>query len=156
MNKINSANAEAKFNTIEDAIEDLNRAMDLAQGSNDKYFESKVYVNRGAAYQKLLAYEKALVDYSKAIQLNDNNPNVFLYRGYLYYQTNEYENALKDFNIVIEIDPKNPYAYYNRGMIFLKQVKDDEACDDFHTACELGNKNGCKMVVANCIDMPNQ
>ena len=141
---------------FEDAIENLNRALDLAQGNNNKLFENKVYVNRGAAYQKLFEFDAALNDYSKAIQLNDNNPNVFLYRGYLYYQTNEYEQAIRDFNIVIEIDPENPFAYYNRGMTFLKQVKSDEACDDFHTACELGNTNACKMVVANCIELPIQ
>lgn len=141
---------------FENAIEDLNRALDLSKGENNKFFENKIYVSRGAAYQKLFAFEQALNDYSKAIQLNDNNPNVFLYRGYLYYQTNEFEEAIKDFNIVIEIDPENPYAYYNRGMAYLKQVKDDEACDDFHTACELGNTNACKMVVVNCIDLPDQ
>ncbi|MBU8892701.1 MAG: tetratricopeptide repeat protein [Bacteroidales bacterium] len=137
---------------FKDAIEDLNRALDLAQGISDKAFENKIYVNRGAAYQKLMAYDEALNDYSKAIQLDDSNPNVFIYRGYLYYQTMEYEEALKDFNTVIEIDPENPFAYYNRGMIYIKQVKDDEACEDFHKACELGNTNACKMVVSRCID----
>jgi len=141
---------------FKDAIEDLNRALDLAQGTNDKLFENKIYVNRGAAYQKLFEYDAALSDYSKAIQLNDNNPNVYLYRGYLYYQTNEYEEALRDFNIAIEIDPANPFAYYNRGMIYLKQVKDVEACDDFHKACELGNNNACRMVISNCIELMRQ
>jgi tetratricopeptide (TPR) repeat protein len=140
----------------EDAIDDLNRALDLTQGSNNKFLENKIYVNRGAAYQKLFKYDAALNDYSKAIQLNDNNPNVFLYRGYLYYQTNEYEEALHDFNIVIEIDPENPFAYYNRGMIHLKQVRDAEACDDFHKACELGNTNACRMVITHCIKLKNQ
>lgn len=140
----------------EDAITDLNRALDLTQGSNNKFLENKIYVNRGAAYQKLFNYDAALNDYSKAIELNDNNPNVFLYRGYLYYQTNEYEEALHDFNIVIEIDPENPFAYYNRGMIHLKQVKDAEACDDFHKACELGNTNACRMVITHCIKLQNQ
>ncbi len=140
----------------EEAIENLNRALDLSQGTNDKFLENKIYVNRGAAYQKLLNYDAALSDYSKAIQLNDNNPNVFLYRGYLYYQTNEYEEALRDFDIVIEIDPENPFAYYNRGMIHLKQVKDAEACDDFHKACELGNNNACRMVITHCIKLKNQ
>ncbi|MCB2194783.1 MAG: tetratricopeptide repeat protein [Bacteroidetes bacterium] len=140
----------------EDAIDDLNRALDLSKGSNDKLLENKIYVNRGAAYQKLLKYDAALSDYSKAIQLNDNNPNVFLYRGYLFYKTNEYEEALRDFNIVIEIDPENPFAYYNRGMIHLKQVKDAEACDDFHKACELGNTNACRMVITHCIKLKNQ
>lgn len=136
-----------------DAIEDLNRALDLAKGSNNKIFENKVYVNRGAAYQKLYQYDEALNDYSTAIQLNDSNPNVFLYRGYLYYQTNEYPEALKDFDAVINIDPENPFAYYNRGMIYFKEEESDKACDDFHKACELGNNNACRMVISHCIEI---
>ncbi|MFC2103989.1 tetratricopeptide repeat protein [Bacteroidota bacterium] len=141
---------------FENAIEDLNRALDLAQGLNNKMFENKVYVNRGASYQKLLNNDAALNDYSKAIQLNNKNPNVYLYRGFLHYQNNDYPQALNDFNAVIDLDPENPFAYYNRGMIFLKQDMEDEACDDFHNACELGNTNACKMVIGNCIELPSQ
>jgi len=135
-----------------DAIENFNRALDLAYDTKDTYFKSKIYVNRGAAYQKLFNYDAALNDYSQAIQINENNPNVFMYRGYLYYQNNEYEQALSDFNTVIEIDPENPYAYYNRGMIHLKQADDVKACEDFHKACELGNNNACKVVMNRCIE----
>ena len=136
-----------------DAIVDLNRALDLAQGLNNSFLENKIYVNRGAAYQKLFEYDAALNDYSKAIQLNDNNPNVFMYRGFLYYKNNEYEQALVDFNTVIDIDPQNPFAYYNRGMIYLKQDNEDKACEDFHKSCELGNNNACKVVMTRCIEL---
>lgn len=145
-----------KKNKFDNAIEDLNRALDLAQGLNNKNLESKIYANRGAAYQKLLENESALNDYSKAIQLDNTNPNVYLYRGFLHYQNDDHPEALKDFNAVIEIDPKNPFAYYNRGMINFKQGKQLEACDDFHNACELGNTNACKMVINHCIKLKNQ
>lgn len=139
-----------------DALEDLNRALDLAQGLNDKIFENKIYVNRGAAYQKLFQDEDALNDYSKAIQLNDKNPNVYLYRGFLYYQSNNFPEALTDFDAAIELDPENPFAYYNRGMINFKQDNTVEACDDFHKACELGNTNACKMVITHCVQLQSQ
>lgn len=136
-----------------DAIENLNRAIDLAYDAKDTFFKSKIYVNRGAAYQKLFNYDAALNDYSQAIQLNENNPNVYMYRGFLYYQSNEYDQALSDFNTVIEIDPENPFAYYNRGMVHLKQAEDAKACEDFHKSCELGNNNACKVVMTRCIEL---
>ncbi len=138
---------------FEDAIDDLNRALDLGKGEYGNEFSSKVLVNRGAAHQKLFNYDAALNDYSEAIMLNPKNSEVYLYRGFLYYQREEYDIALKDFNNTIDLDPDNPFAYYNRGMIYLKLQKEDEACDDFHTSCELGNMNACKMVVGTCIDL---
>lgn len=137
----------------EDAIEDLNRAMDLAQGEYDENFKSDILTNRGAAYQKLVNYDAATNDYSEAISLNPSNSNAFLYRGFLYYQQDEFQMAMEDFNSAIEIDPENPFSYYNRGMVYLKLQKEDEACDDFHTACERGNTNACKMVVSRCIEL---
>ncbi len=144
-----------KKGKFEDAIEDLNRALDLSQGMNDKLFENKIYINRGAAYQKLMQNDAALNDYSKAILLYDDNPDVYLYRGVLYYQQNDHPEALKDFDEVIKLDPENPFAYYNRGMIYLKQEIMDKACDDFHNACELGNTNACRQVITHCIEIKN-
>ena len=100
----------------EDAIEDLNRALDLGKGEYDNKFNSTIYVNRGVAYQKMMNNDAALNDYSKAILLDDKNSEVYLYRGFLYYKQEEYETAMNDFNTVIEIDPENPFAYYNRGI----------------------------------------
>ena len=60
-------------------------------------------MNRGAAYQKLLETDAALSDYSKAIQLDKTNANVYLYRGFLYYKRNDHPEALKDFNAAIDL-----------------------------------------------------
>ncbi|HAN20031.1 MAG: hypothetical protein A2X13_04900 [Bacteroidetes bacterium GWC2_33_15] len=138
---------------FEDAIDDLNRALDLNSQKNDKEFENMVYVNRGAAYQKLFENEKALQDYSKAIEMNPDNPNVYMYRGVLYYQNNEFNEAILDFNKTLEIDEQNHFAYYNRGMAYLKLDDNDKSCRDFHKACELGNTNACKMVVSRCLNL---
>ncbi|OFX83851.1 MAG: hypothetical protein A2W99_02785 [Bacteroidetes bacterium GWF2_33_16] len=137
---------------FENAIEDLNLAFDLNKSTNNKELENMVYVNRGAAYQKLFEKDKALADYSKAIEQNPDNPNVYMYRGFLYYQNNEFTEAIEDFNTVLDIDEQNPYAYYNRGMTYIKMEDNDKACQDFHKACQLGNYNACKMIVSRCMN----
>ncbi len=136
----------------DEAIEDLNRAIDLGKGEYGDEFNSTVLVSKGAAYQRLEDYNNALNDYSKALILNPKNAEAYLYRGFLYYQQEDYQTAMGDFNQALEIDPENPFAYYNRGMIYLKLKQEDEACDDFHNACERGNTNACKMVMIHCID----
>ena len=134
------------------AVQDFNLALNLNKSTNNKELENMIYVNRGAAYQKLFEKDKALVDYSKAIEQNPDNPNVYMYRGFLYYQNNEFVDAINDFNIVLEIDEQNPYAFYNRGMAYLKLEDNDKACMDFHKSCELGNTNACRMIVSRCLN----
>jgi tetratricopeptide (TPR) repeat protein len=131
------------------AIEHVNKAQGLSK-NNDKLL-NKIFVTKGAAYQKLQDNEKALINYSKALKINDNNPNVFVYRGYLYYKKDEYKKAIEDFEKVMKLDPNNHYAQYNIGMSEFKLGNKLEACDAFHKACELGNKNACQMVVSKCL-----
>ncbi len=136
----------------EKSIEYFNQGIKLLN-NNNKLLLNKFYVNKGAAYQKMMEFESALENYTKAIELNPNNPNVFIYRGYLYYKNSEFDKAISDFNTVINIDPKNPFAYYNRGMSYTKLEQKDKACKDFHKACEMGNTNACKMVITKCLKL---
>lgn len=136
----------------EESIEYFNHGIELLDSDN-KLLLNKFYVNKGAAYQKMLESDLALENYTKAIELNPNNPNVFIYRGYLYYKNSEFDKAISDFGIVINLDSKNPYAYYNRGMSYMKLEQKDKACRDFHKACEMGNTNACKMVITKCLKL---
>ncbi len=138
---------------FEKALPHLNKSLNFA-GENDSMIINRVYVNRGAAYQKLGNTQKALQNYSQALSINRHNPNVFIYRGNLYYQQQNYSQALEDFQRVLELDPNNHVAQYNVGMCHFKQGKKRKACDAFHKACELGNTNACKMVISKCLRNP--
>ncbi|MDA3778775.1 MAG: tetratricopeptide repeat protein [Bacteroidales bacterium] len=138
---------------FEQSIEDFNKGIELLDKNTDKFLLNKFFVNKGAAYQKLSESELALKNYTKAIDRNPNNPNVYIYRGYLYYKNGEFEKAITDFSTVIKLDSKNPYAYYNRGMSYTKHDQKNKACKDFHKACEMGNTNACKMVITKCLKL---
>ncbi|MFP4448674.1 MAG: tetratricopeptide repeat protein [Bacteroidota bacterium] len=145
-----------KRERYDEAIQAFNKALRLVEEGEDKKLRSKIYVYRGAASQHKKDYEKAEADYTKALELNERNPNVLTYRGSLYYNREEFDEALEDFNRVLELDPNNHYAQYNIGMSYFKQNKKHEACDAFHKACELGNRNACKMVVSKCLRERNK
>lgn len=135
---------------FEKALPHLNKSLNFA-GENDSMIINRVYVNRGAAHQKLGNSQKALKNYSQALSINRRNPNVFIYRGNLYYKEQDYSKALDDFQRVLQLDPNNHVAQYNVGMCHFKQGKKRNACDAFHKACELGNTNACKMVISKCL-----
>lgn len=136
------------------AIEQLTAALQQAEGNTT--LKNEIFLNRGAAYQKNMEPEKALDDYSNAIMLDPDNPNVYIYRGTLYFSNEDYTLAIEDFEKVILLDPNNPFAYYNLGMAYLKIEDSNKACKNFHKGCELGNKNACRMVIMNCIELKNK
>ena len=131
------------------ALENINKAQGLTK--NDDKLLNKIFVTKGATYQKMGDSEKAMVNYSKALEINSHNPNVFVYRGYLFYKKEQYEKAIEDFEEVLNLDPNNHYALYNIGMSEFRLGNKTEACDAFHKACELGNKNACQKVISECI-----
>ncbi|MGM0498326.1 MAG: tetratricopeptide repeat protein [Bacteroidota bacterium] len=133
----------------QEVLESVNKAQGLTK--DDKKLLNKILVTKGAAYQKLGNTEKAMINYSKALEINSDNPNIFVYRGYLYYKKEQYKDAIEDFEKVLDLDPNNHYALYNIGMSEFKLGNKSEACDAFHKACELGNRNACQKVVSNCV-----
>lgn len=61
-------------------------------------------------------YDLAIADYTKAIQLNNNNGYVFTLRGGAYSQQGLYDLAIKDYDRAIELNPNDimPRVYKKR------------------------------------------
>jgi tetratricopeptide (TPR) repeat protein len=115
----------------------------------------KVYLNRGVANQFMLEYELAASDYSKSIDLNNNNPSAYHSRGMLNYQIRDYNAAIEDFIRSLQIADNNPETHFNLGMSYFRLEETDKACPHFHSACKEGNINACKMVMMECVkDLP--
>ena len=82
------------------------QACDLAIG--------EAYKNRGYAYATKGDFERAAVDFTKAIEINPKDVNAYNNRGYTYEARGDFEHAAADFTKAIEIDPENADAYINR------------------------------------------
>ena len=62
-------------------------------------------------------YEKAIVDYTKAIDINDSYEDAYNNRGVIFYIKQEYEKAINDYTKVIKLNPNNRDVYYNLALI---------------------------------------
>ena len=82
-------------------------------------------------------YKGAIVDYTKAIEINPNYSEAFNYRGHAKYYLQDYTGAITDYNTAIELNQKYAEAYRNRGWarIFLRE--NIEAIADFTKAIEI-------------------
>jgi tetratricopeptide (TPR) repeat protein len=88
---MNSAKEKLVAGNIEDAIADLNAAIDSNANSN-------VLTLRGEAYMQLGEYQKALADFDSAIEIDDMNAVAFYDRSLLNTRLENYEAALNDIN----------------------------------------------------------
>jgi tetratricopeptide (TPR) repeat protein len=84
-------NSLLKKGQIDDAITDLNKAIDL----NPK--DAGAHFYRGNAYYKKGQIDKALSDYSKAIKINSRYTNAYFSRGLHYVGVEEYSKAISDY-----------------------------------------------------------
>jgi protein O-mannosyl-transferase len=95
------------------------------------------YNNRGVIFMNEKKFDKAIDDFSKAIQLNPNFIQAYQNRGIIYMNQNKYDLALSDINKTLENNPKDFNALNNRGTIYLNEKRNEEALNDFSKAIEI-------------------
>ena len=68
--------------------------------------DAEAYYNRGNAYEKKGQYDKAISDYSKAIEINPKYAKAYNNRGIAHAIRGQYEKTISDYNKAIEINPR--------------------------------------------------
>lgn len=79
-------------------------------------------------------YQRAYVEFQKAIELNDRDKESFYYIGYIYTLWGQYENAIKFLKKAISLDKHYAEAYNHLGVVYLNLQKWDKALESFHKA----------------------
>ena len=73
------------------------------------------FFNSGKVKDSLEDDLGAIEDFTKAIDLDPNNANIFYRRGLSKFYLEDYPGSITDFNKAIDINPDYDYAYYSRG-----------------------------------------
>ena len=71
----------------------------------NKYRLINVYYLRGNSNMFLDNYYEAIVDFSKAIEIDPKDSFLYFWRGFAYESLEEYPNAVKDLKIAKHLDP---------------------------------------------------
>ena len=82
--------------------------------------------------------DKAIADFTKAIELRPDVAQAYNNRGNVYTNKGDFGKALEDLNKAIEIDPNYANAYNNRASIHMKMQNYDQSWEDVHKAEALG------------------
>jgi tetratricopeptide (TPR) repeat protein len=99
------------------------------------------YQMRGAAWQKLNQFQKAIADYSMVINLGEPYFQAVGYynRGIVKNMSGHYSDAIPDFTFAISIDKKMGSAYFHRAIARVKSGDTTATLDDFIQAAQLGD-----------------
>lgn len=77
------------------------------------------YRKEGYHSLKSKDYEEAAVCYTKAINIDPEEDDVYFYRGFAYNCLKQYEKALADYDRAIELNPKNAEYFAHRGVVLV-------------------------------------
>ena len=103
-------------------------------GCRDKSVD---HYNWGIAYAKEGKYDKAIYEFTTAIEFNPRFAEAYCNRGLACKNKGEYDQAISDCSKAIEINPGYAMAYYNRGNAYLFKGQNDLAISDYTKSLEI-------------------
>ena len=126
--------------------------------------QAEFYAERGMTNVLTFNYSSAVLDFTKAIELDEFNEANYRNRGLCLHNMKRYYEAIKDYTSSIEIMVRK-YQSANypesikkilaqtltmRGMTHDFNGNADQACDDYYNAAKLGSKIGLNNYRKNC------
>jgi tetratricopeptide (TPR) repeat protein len=149
----------AKKGQFDQAIADYTKAIELQPGETlflrdgwaaklpSEQVEEMVFLSAGSAYwMRGTAFEQkgeldqAIADYTKAIDIDPEEPvqdlAAYYSRGLAYAKKAQYVQAIADYSTALELLP-GANVYYSRGLAYGKTGQYEQAITDYSKAIEL-------------------
>ncbi len=86
-------------------------------------------------------HDKAISDFTEAIRLDPDAPEIYTARGMAYTAKQDYDKAITDFTEAIRFDTSHRRAYYGRGFAHQHNKEYDKAIPDYEEAIRLDPSN---------------
>lgn len=116
---------------IDQAIEDLNRAVKLDSLNTELRFE------RGELFYNLMRFDQAMSDYERCVQINGNATDCLLKLGEMNIHLRNYSAAIENINNALRVNEQLPFAYYMKGRIYKETGDTVLAASSYQTAIEV-------------------
>ncbi|MCR4322198.1 MAG: tetratricopeptide repeat protein, partial [Candidatus Brocadiaceae bacterium] len=82
-------------------------------------------------------YDEAIVEFKKALELNQKHYDAHFNLGVVYYAKNMPDESIAELIRAIEVNPNEPKAYYNIAFAYVAKEKVEEAISEYKKAIEL-------------------
>lgn len=124
-----------------DAIAYYTQAIRTNKGEIGIEDVARIFTSRGLAYLALNDADKAIDDFSNALELDDRNQDALMNRANVFLARKGYDQAQQDFGKVIEMNRGNAAAYAGRARAFAEAGSHDRALADLGKLLELEPRN---------------
>jgi formylglycine-generating enzyme required for sulfatase activity len=85
-------------------------------------------------YEKKFEYNRAIKEFTRALDLKPDQASAYYYRGIVYYEKGDYDHAIEDFTEAIRLNPNYAQAYQKRGLAYNKKGQKIKAEKDLKKA----------------------
>ena len=105
-----------------------------------------LFFNKGEALFTIGNYEGALNYFNKALNIHNDNGDVWNNKGLTLEMLNRDDEAIMAYDNAINYDSDNDLYYCNKGTVLKKLNRNDESLDCFNKALKINpeNKNALK------------
>ena len=100
--------------------------------------EAVAAFRRGNAYLAVRNYERAVSDYTRALEGAPRCPEIYFNRAVAHEKAGRYSRALEDYSSALDVDPQYVRACCNRASLRWLQGDRDRALEDMKRAARLG------------------
>jgi tetratricopeptide (TPR) repeat protein len=102
--------------------------------------DALAFIQRGIAYRQKGDANRAIAEFSRALQIDPRNAQAYQGRGNALSSKADFDRAIADYSRALEIDPHLSLAYVNRGLAFVKKKDSARAIADYTAAIKLDPK----------------
>ena len=95
------------------------------------------YVERGNRYSRNGVYERAIADYTAAIDLDAECADAWFNRGVSWYEVGDYAQSIADLTEAIRLDPEDDNYYSRRSLSYLFNDQPEAAQADMDASEEI-------------------
>jgi len=140
--EMHSATKLARRQAIEQLVQKTSAQIDSGQLQGRELAEA--YRHRGIAYNYLLAYDKALADFDRAIGLHQVDAGYYEDRAIAHLKLRDFGAANRDLDMALGLDTKRASAYREKGRVAAYQGDFERASTEFLSA--VRNSSGQAVV----------
>jgi tetratricopeptide (TPR) repeat protein len=106
-----------------------------------EFKDANSYYYRGVSKNESKNYKGAIIDFTKALNLDPRYNLAFNSRGFSKLALGDYKGAIEDYTKSIELNPTDEVVFYDRGTCKVKLKDYNGAIEDFTKVIELSQND---------------